>query len=128
MTKKTIIWATLIILAAIWPSQGALGDDQDSVFNLDAFPSRERPVAVFDHDAHLEYPNIQECYVCHHLYEDGKLVEEESSDDMYCIDCHALDESQDGAPRLLMAYHKRCQGCHEQESKGPLTCGECHKK
>ncbi|MFH1138814.1 MAG: cytochrome c3 family protein [Pseudomonadota bacterium] len=131
MTKKRtiIIWAAVIALVVLGPPRLIFSEDGSVVFNLEAFPRQERPTAAFDHDAHMDYPKIdQNCYICHHLYEDGKLVEGKSSDDRSCVECHDPEAARDGAPRLLMAYHHACQGCHEKERQGPLACGECHKK
>ena len=82
---------------------------------------------MFKHDAHNEAAEIDECARCHHVYEDGKLVEDEDSVGTPCSDCHTL-AAQGGQPGLMSAYHKQCKGCHEAEGKGPMACGQCHVK
>jgi len=46
-----------------------------------AFKHRQRPAAVFVHEQHNEKAELDECSVCHHVYEDGKKVDDESSED-----------------------------------------------
>jgi hypothetical protein len=100
---------------------------EDTYLKVDAFGSLERPVSMFDHDAHNEKAMIEDCAECHHVYEDGKLVEGESSEDRGCADCHTL-KAQGNQPGLRMAYHRQCKSCHVEKKKGPVACGECHVK
>ena len=89
----------------------------------------ERPVrvsSVFEHDVHNETAGLDDCSVCHHLYEDGKLVEGESSEDQSCADCHPADGSGD-TPSLRRAYHLNCKGCHLSNRTGPVMCAQCHR-
>jgi len=117
--------AALVISLAAVPFGGAQEDD--SVFPKDLFPDPQRPVSRFTHEEHMVFDAIEDCYVCHHVYEDGNLVEGESSDGVPCGECHKLDSSN-GSMDRLRAYHKRCKECHEKEKSGPITCGECHVK
>ncbi len=97
-------------------------------FLLDpAFDHHERPAAVFNHEEHNEKAEIYECYVCHHVWEDGKIVEYESSEDQKCSDCHDVDPEA-GNTGLRNAYHKLCTDCHIEKDKGPVTCAGCHPK
>jgi hypothetical protein len=91
----------------------------------DAFNHPQRPAAVFPHDAHNEKAAIENCNRCHHVYEDGKLVEDESSEDRSCSDCHGLEDAG-RQPGLMKAFHLNCKGCHLEQKKGPVMCGECH--
>ena len=89
----------------------------------------ERPVrvpVVFEHDIHNETAGMEDCSVCHHLYEDGKLIEDETSEDQACSECHPVDGSGD-KPSLRRAYHLNCKGCHLKESAGPIMCAQCHR-
>ena len=52
--------------------------------SAEAFDTLRRPAAVFDHDEHNEAAGIEDCAVCHHVWEDGKLVPDESSEDTPC--------------------------------------------
>jgi hypothetical protein len=89
----------------------------------------ERPVRVsslFEHDVHNETAGLDDCSVCHHLYEDGKLIEDESSEDQSCADCHPADGSG-STPSLRRAYHLNCKGCHMSNRTGPVMCAQCHR-
>ena len=91
----------------------------------DVFSNPQRPPAVFQHDTHNETAAIEECAGCHHLYEDGELVADESSEDRRCADCHGGSDSG-SQPGLVKAFHINCKGCHLQQKAGPILCGECH--
>jgi hypothetical protein len=96
------------------------------VVNSDVFENQQRPPAVFHHDEHNEIAEIEECNECHHVYdEDGKRVEDESSEDQRCSDCHEL-EASGRKPALMKAFHANCKGCHQEKKKGPIMCGQCH--
>lgn len=102
---------------------------QEDIMFVDSgpFEPSRRPPAVFHHEEHNEKAQIEECSECHHVYEDGQLVEGESSEDQRCSDCHDLKGSG-RQPGLRRAFHLNCQGCHQKQKKGPVMCGECHVK
>jgi hypothetical protein len=114
--------ALLVVILSLLP---AVSQDEYSVFPPDAFPNPQRPVSLFTHEDHMYFDSIEDCYVCHHSYADGVLVEGESSDGTPCGDCHKL-EREKGRTDLVGAYHGRCKGCHEDQQVGPIACGECH--
>ncbi len=89
---------------------------------------RTRPVSRFDHDTHNESADLEEaCALCHHLFdENGDIMDDESSDEMACRDCH--DSGDKGLPKTEAAFHNRCKGCHLENRSGPITCGQCHTK
>ena len=93
-----------------------------------AFDQLQRPAALFDHDAHNDAAGLDDCAVCHHVWENGKIVPDESSEDTPCSDCHGLTAGPDNPMPLANAFHTQCRGCHVKQGKGPLLCGECHKK
>lgn len=113
-----------LILALIATSPAGFGDEP-SVFPSGLFPDPRRPVSRFTHDDHMAMDAVEDCYACHHVYEDGRLVQGESSEGTACAECHK-PEPPDGSTDLLNAYHKLCKGCHEELRAGPVTCGECH--
>ena len=124
--KKTafLICASLMITMAIFISADAQEDMV--IINSDGFDSSQRPPAVFRHDEHNEAAEIEECNECHHVYDDdGKLVEDESSEDQLCSDCHEL-EANGRQLALMKAFHTNCKGCHQQKKAGPVMCGQCH--
>jgi hypothetical protein len=92
------------------------------------FKDRQRPAAIFAHDAHSEKAEIDECNVCHHVYKEGKKIADDSSEGQECSECHQLKAYQENAIPLMKAYHALCKGCHQRKKGGPLTCGECHTR
>ncbi|WP_157237884.1 acidic tetraheme cytochrome c3 TmcA [Desulfobacter curvatus] len=93
-----------------------------------AFGRLRRPAAVFDHNSHNEAAQIDDCAVCHHVWENGKLVPEESSEDTSCSECHGLIAGPHNPMTLTNAFHIQCRSCHVKKGKGPLLCAECHQK
>jgi len=87
----------------------------------------QRSGVIFLHDEHNEAAEIDECNECHHVYEDGQKLEDESSEDLQCADCHEKT-SVGGVPGLREAFHLNCKGCHMQVRKGPVMCGQCHER
>ena len=104
------------------------GFSQEDVMKVadSAFGVRLRPSVKFLHEDHNEKAGIDDCAECHHVWENGKKLEDESSEDMECSECHMKNGK--GRMDLIKAYHDNCKGCHEESKKGPIMCGECHRK
>ena len=62
----------------------AWSQDDMTVVDNAAFDNPQRTPSVFVHDEHNETAGIDDCAECHHVYEDGELVEDESSEDQSC--------------------------------------------
>ena len=91
----------------------------------EVFEKRARPPVMFSHGRHMEA--VPSCKDCHHQYEDGKNVLDESaltegSEGIKCSSCHASRDRID----LQEAFHSQCISCHKEEKTGPRYCGECH--
>lgn len=114
------------IVFLLFPPAGGCQEDMVSV-DRTVFENPQRAASVFNHEAHNENAEIEDCAVCHHVYEEGELVEDESSEDQMCSDCHGL-EAVGGQPGLRRAFHLNCKGCHLERKSGPIMCGECHIK
>ena len=104
---------------------GVFAQEDMIVVDNAVFENPKRPPAVFRHDDHNELAGIEDCNRCHHVYEDGKLLEEESSEDQRCADCHEMKDSG-RTPGLMLAFHTNCKSCHREQKKGPIMCGQCH--
>ena len=132
MIRKTIgclvvIGCLVAISGIVWVGGGLAQDDMEFIDNW-AFDSPRRSPAPFFHDEHNEAAGIDDCAVCHHVFEaDGTKSEFDSSEDQSCADCHELQDV-DATPGLRKAYHKRCKGCHLDQRSGPIVCGQCHPK
>jgi hypothetical protein len=125
MEKKVLLIFTLLFSGLIFLVSAHSQEDM-RIVSAEPFVKPRRPPAVFRHDEHNELAGIEECHVCHHVYdENGKLVEDESSEDQSCSDCHELARSGN-KPALMKAFHSNCKGCHKKQKKGPLMCGQCH--
>lgn len=108
----------------------AMSFAQEDHVRLDnyVFEKPAMPPALFDHDAHNEKAGIDDCAICHHVIENGKLSEFETSEDRPCVECHGLSPSAENAIALRRAYHLRCKGCHLDRESGPIMCGGCHSR
>lgn len=91
-----------------------------------AFKSRMRATVSFAHDQHNEKAKIEECHICHHVYDHGKKVETSSSEGTKCSECHEIKDN-DTMP-LVIAYHNLCKKCHMEKKAGPVMCAECHQQ
>ena len=128
MKKKTVaLFIGLAVLACMLAFMPAYSQEDITFLKDKAFGEGERPPAAFVHEEHNEKAEIEECNVCHHVYKDGELVEDESSEDMECSDCHNVKGGYQTRP-LMKAYHDLCKRCHQENKSGPITCGECHRR
>jgi len=124
--KKSVIYIIIALMLSICQLLPAFSQEDMVVVHSDAFTTRQRPDAVFNHEEHNEIAAVEECSECHHVYdENGELVDDESSEDQRCMDCHGLQASG-RKPGLMQAFHANCKGCHHRADKGPVMCGECH--
>jgi hypothetical protein len=93
---------------------------------------KKRPAVTLPHNRHVEAG--LSCKDCHHIYENGKNILDESkleegNQDIRCSTCHGPKFR----PNLEQAFHNQCMGCHtryqkEKKKTGPRFCGECHVK
>jgi len=127
MNKKILV-ALIVPLFTLVMLHSAHPQEDMVAIETDVFENPRRPPAVFRHDEHNERAEIEECNLCHHVYdENNRLVEDESSEDQRCADCHGLADSGK-QPGLMKAFHSNCKGCHRAKKDGPLMCGQCHVK
>ena len=125
MKNKTLFWISGVILATVIAT-AAFGAMAFQRMDNSYFDAPRRPAAIFDHDAHNEQAELDDCALCHHVFdEEGNLSEFDSSEDQACGDCHGL-KTVDRMPGLRKAYHLRCKGCHLTVQKGPIICADCH--
>jgi hypothetical protein len=126
MNKSLLLIAVTIVFSLLVFVTAYSQEDMTHVENY-YFENPQREPSVFRHEEHNEAAEIDECNECHHVYENGQKLEYESSEDLLCSDCHEL-EALNGQPALLRAFHDNCKGCHLEQGKGPIMCGECHVK
>lgn len=139
-TKKAVILSGLFTLCAVLTiSTVCTGDDATKKI------TKQRPSVAFTHESHM---GNYDCQQCHHRYENGKNVIEENQDELMeiepegtmtldvnlpddasaikCASCH--NNKTVTKIKSREAFHGQCIGCHEKEAKGPVLCGECHKR
>lgn len=124
--KKSAFFMCASVVVTLLVLVSAHCQEEMVVINSDGFKNPQRPPAIFRHEEHNEAAGIEECNECHHVYDDdGQLVEDESSEDQRCSECHET-ESSGRQPGLMKAFHKNCKGCHQEKDNGPVMCGQCH--
>ena len=101
------------------------------VINGTAYKKDIKGPVDFNHGKHAKEMKIP-CTECHHEYKDGKNVWVEGQPVKKCVECHNPDKSEGNVKKLMLAYHKNCQGCHKKE-KGKEgvnppsnKCENCH--
>jgi hypothetical protein len=109
--KKFLLLTLLVPALWVLLVLPALSQEDMEVVKEEGFQKRQRPPAVFKHDHHNEAAELEECNECHHLYENGKKLEDESSEDQLCSDCQK--ERPD---------HVRCMPCQVMEKSRDLLC------
>ena len=74
MILATVVVSLLVLVTAY---------SQEDMTNVDnsEFSNPQRTPSVFRHEPHNEAADIEQCNECHHVYEDGKKLEDESSED-----------------------------------------------
>ena len=122
--NKPLFWSVIILSVVLVVC--AFGQEDMQFVDNSAFENPQRVPALFEHDTHNEAAGLDDCAECHHLYDDdGQKLEDESSEDQMCADCHQpKDEGR--KPGLRKAFHANCKGCHLAERKGPIACAQCH--
>ena len=120
LAAASVAVTVVVVLAAY--------SQEDMIYVRDsAFVIKSRPPVPFAHDEHNENAEIEDCSVCHHVYEDGQLVEGESSEETECSECHMAD-AESTPIDLVRVFHLNCKGCHLEQKAGPVQCAECHPK
>ena len=125
--KKTRIYLVIILVVSMGLLVTAYSQEDMEFVDNSAFPNPQRVPSFFNHEAHNEAAEIDACNECHHIYEDGVLLADESSEGTMCSECHDL-KAAGQQPGLMKAFHTNCKGCHMERKSGPVMCGQCHKK
>jgi hypothetical protein len=126
MRRKTFASVALVAALAVMSAPAFSQQDMKTV-PAGGFAKTSRPAAVFDHEGHNDKAKLTDCGDCHHGGKDGKLDKKATTEGQPCADCHPAAGGKDKTP-LMRAFHRQCGGCHEKVGKGPVACGECHKR
>ncbi|MFO8084368.1 MAG: cytochrome c3 family protein [Desulfobacterales bacterium] len=128
MRKTLGLIFSVTLMATLFVGISAYCQDYITFVSDGGFSERTRPAVPFVHDEHNEMADIEECNQCHHVWEDGEIVDWDSSEDRECSECHLSDDSDHTTMDLIKAYHDLCKGCHMEQKAGPVQCSECHVK
>ncbi|MBW1829116.1 MAG: cytochrome c3 family protein, partial [Deltaproteobacteria bacterium] len=90
--KKPVLYLFAAVLASLSLFVAAYSQEDMTVVDNDVFDNPQRDPSLFRHDDHNEAAGIEDCNECHHVYEEGKKVEE-SSEDQSCSECHEKETS-----------------------------------
>jgi hypothetical protein len=132
-TKGCRVWMiTVAVLLIFAGSPLRAQPDKIVLDDLNASGGKKRPAVTFLHNRHVE--SGLSCKDCHHIYENGKNVLDESkleegNQNIRCSACHGPKSRLN----LEKAFHNQCIGCHrkyekEKKKTGPRFCGGCHIK
>jgi hypothetical protein len=135
MRKRILFLGAVIVSIALFTGVGILvATDAPEEITLGAgFDKLKKGPVTFPHKKHAVDTKIA-CTECHHIYKDGKNVFKEGDPVQKCSACHDPVKSKGKAKKLMLAYHRNCQGCHKELDKagkpaGPTRkCNDCHAK
>jgi predicted CXXCH cytochrome family protein len=136
MRRNILIALGVMLSIAMFVGVGALiaadAPDEVTIYE-DRFETHKKgPVELSHKKHHVDYKVA--CAECHHVYEGGKNVFKEGDPVQKCSACHDPEKSEGKKVKLMLAFHKNCQGCHKDLQKagkpaGPTTkCNDCHAK
>jgi hypothetical protein len=135
--KKRIFFLSVVTLTiALFTGVGILiaTDIPDEIsIKSNAFTKYKKGAVKLTHKKHnVDYKVA--CTECHHVFKEGKNVYKEGDPVQKCSECHDVLKSKGKVKKLMLAYHKNCQGCHKGLEKagkktGPTKkCNDCHEK
>jgi len=140
-----LFFAVVGIPVALAQTEEILLNHDIDCFQKNAKDKRQRSAVMFSHELHMDQ---LDCLDCHHIYENGENVLddsdlEEGDPDVSCCSCHNSKTKID----LESAFHDLCISCHQESKKkywiprkgiqwkaflqsgempAPTLCGECH--
>jgi predicted CXXCH cytochrome family protein len=136
MRRNILAILGVMVSIAMFVGVGALiaADAPDEIaIKSKAFETYKKAAVNLSHKKHAVDYKIA-CSECHHVYKEGKNVFKEGDPVQECSACHDPDKSEGKKVKLMLAFHKNCQGCHKDLQKaskpaGPTTkCNDCHAK
>jgi predicted CXXCH cytochrome family protein len=136
MRRRILVTLGVMISIAMFVGVGALiaADTPDEIsIKSKAFETHKKAAVKLTHKKHNVDYKIA-CSECHHVYKEGKNVFKEGDPVQACSECHDPVKSEGNVKKLMLAYHKNCQGCHKDletagKPAGPTKkCNDCHAK
>jgi len=120
MSKRLMSMGVLVgFLFSLLLVTGAFAQKEQVVFDV------SYGKVTFTHKKHADGLK-GDCVKCHHTWKKGETTGKQ------CKECHK-DKAEGKALSKKDAYHKDCQGCHNEAKKankptGPTACTQCHVK
>ena len=136
MRRNILAILGVMVSIAMFVGVGALiaADAPDEIaIKSKAFETYKKAAVNLSHKKHAVDYKIA-CSECHHVYKEGKNVFKEGDPVQACSECHDPVTSTGNVKKLMLAYHKNCQGCHKDleaagKPAGPTKkCNDCHAK
>jgi hypothetical protein len=136
MKRGIFFLSAVIVCIALFAGVGvliAVDQPEEMLIKSEAFPKYKKGPVPFIHKKHnVDYAVA--CTECHHVYKEGQNVYKEGDPVQKCSACHDPVKSKGKAKKLMIAYHRNCQGCHKAlkeagKNTGPTTkCNDCHQR
>lgn len=136
MRKRILLLGAVIVSVALFAGAGILiatsGPEELNIADK-AFPKFKKGPVKLTHKKHAVDYKIA-CTECHHVFKEGKNVFKEGDPVQKCSACHDPVKSEGKVKKLMLAFHRNCQGCHKALDKagkptGPTKkCNDCHAK
>ncbi len=120
MSKRLMSMGVLVgFLFSLLLVTGAFAQKEQIVFDV------SYGKVTFSHKKHADALK-GDCVKCHHTWKKGETTGKP------CGECHKA-KAEGKALAIKDAYHKDCQGCHNEAKKankpaGPTACTQCHVK
>ncbi len=127
--QHLILAFILVVVLAASSAWSQKEEVQEGIMDLKSkgFSKHFQPQVRFDHYLH---ETVLRCRVCHHDF--NVFSDRNFGKGSKCSTCHKEKLNKDIPVPLLMAFHQKCRGCHENyliwgRRSGPIMCGVCHK-
>lgn len=127
--RHLILAFILVVVLAASSAWSQKEEAQEGIMDLKSkgFSKHFQPPVRFDHYLH---ETILRCRICHHDF--NVFSDRNFGKGSKCSTCHKEKLNKDIPVPLLMAFHQKCRGCHENyliwgRRSGPIMCGVCHK-
>lgn len=127
--RRLILTFILVVVLAASSAWSQKEEAQEGIMDLKSkgFSKHFQPPVRFDHYLH---ETILRCRICHHDF--NVFSDRNFGKGSKCSTCHKEKLNKDIPVPLLMAFHQKCRGCHENyliwgRRSGPIMCGVCHK-
>lgn len=134
--KKGFLLTVTLICVGLFLTSGILiaaNIPEEIAIEGKSYAKDKKGPVNFTHKKHFKNYKVK-CTECHHEYKDGENVWKANQPAKKCGECHDPAKSESNVKKLMVAFHKNCQGCHTEKSKEGIKtpdkkkCKECHQE